>query len=129
MPTFPDFDIPSPPPPPPMNSEEAASLAATTKKFERFLELKKQGVHFNERLAKHPALGNPGFLSNLMNVAGVSVEESYASSLPEECAVRTKWPESCFVEKLVWQNERREKKRLGERSKVDFVPSSSSGNV
>ncbi|KAF1824310.1 uncharacterized protein K489DRAFT_179626 [Dissoconium aciculare CBS 342.82] len=125
MPTNPSFLIPDAPPPPASNSEEALTLSQTTKKFERFLTLKKQNIHFNERLAKHPALENPGFLTNLMNVAGITLEQSYASSLAPESAVRTNWPESCFVEKLVWQNERREKKRLGERGKVDFVPSSS----
>lgn len=125
MPTVPDFDIPSSPPPFEPNSEAAAALAATTKKFDRFLELKRQGVHFNARLDTLPAMRNPGFLGNLMkSVAGMEAtgKESYVSALPAEVAVRTEWPEECYVEKLMWQSERREKKRMSERTAVEFVP-------
>lgn len=122
MPTVPNFEIPDSPPPPPHNSEEAAVLAATTKKFERFLELKRQGVHFNERLQTSASLRNPSLLPKLMDFAGITREESYASSLSEHVAVPVKWPEDCYVEGLMKQNERREKKRLRERDKVEFVP-------
>lgn len=119
MPTIPNFDIPSSPSPPPSNSEEAAALAATTKKFDRFLELKKQGVHFNERLEKSSSLRNPSLLPKLMEFAGISEAESYISTLSGEVV---SWPEDCYVENLVKVSERREKKRLAEREKVDFVP-------
>jgi hypothetical protein len=123
MPTVPNFSIPDSPPPPLSTSEEAAALAATTKKFTRFLELKKQGVHFNERLQNTPSLRNPSLLPKLMEFAGISTEESYASTLSEEAgAVPTRWPEECYVENLVKTNERREKKRMAERDKVEFVP-------
>lgn len=122
MPPIPNFDIPDSPPPPPTNSEEAAKLAATTKKFERFLELKKQGVHFNARLQSSSSLRNPSLLPKLMEFAGISAEESYASALPAELGVPTTWPEEYYVGGLVKLNERREKKRLAERDKVDFVP-------
>lgn len=126
MPTVPNFDIPDSPRPPERNSEEAAVLAATTKKFDRFLELKKQGVHFNERLQNSSSLRNPSLLPKLMEFAGISKEDSYRSSLPEEVAVAVKWPEECYIEGLIRQNERREKKRVAERDKVDFVPAASS---
>ncbi|KAK3113066.1 hypothetical protein LTR53_009995 [Teratosphaeriaceae sp. CCFEE 6253] len=123
MPPFPNFDIPDAPSPPPANSEKAAVLAATTKKFERFLELKKQGVHFNERLQKSSSLRNPSLLPKLMDFAGVSQEDSYASTLsPSEGGVPVRWPEDCYVENLIKQTERSEKKRLAERGKVDFMP-------
>ncbi|KAK5697594.1 hypothetical protein LTR17_023968, partial [Elasticomyces elasticus] len=83
MPPFPNFDIPDAPPLPQMNSEEAAALAATTKKFERFLELKKQGVHFNERLQNSSSLRNPSLLPKLMEFAGITLEDSYASTISE----------------------------------------------
>ncbi|KAK4500290.1 hypothetical protein PRZ48_008479 [Zasmidium cellare] len=127
MPTVPNFDIPDSPPPPPTNSEEAAALAAKTKKFEKFLELKKQGVHFNERLQNSTSLRNPSLLPKLMEFAGISQEESYSSSLPEGLGVAVKWPEECYVESLVRRNERKEKKRIAERDKVDFVPAAKSG--
>lgn len=121
MPTVPNFDIPDSPPPPPMNSEEAADLTARTRKFERFLEMKKQGVHFNERLQSSTALRNPSLLPKLMEFAGVSQRESYMSTLPEELAVPVKWPLGTYVENLMEENERREKKRLKEKDRVDFV--------
>lgn len=127
MPIVPNFDIPGSPPPPPTNSEEAAALAATTKKFERFLELKKRGVHFNERLQDSASLRNPSLLLKLMDFAGISQEDSYASSLSEEVGVTVKWPEECYVESLMRRNERKEKKKQAERDKVDFVPASKSG--
>ncbi|KAF2166553.1 hypothetical protein M409DRAFT_66575 [Zasmidium cellare ATCC 36951] len=126
MPTVPNFDIPNSPPPPPTNSEEAAALAATTKKFERFLELKKQGVHFNERLQNSTSLRNPSLLPKLMDFAGISQEDSYATSLSEGLGVAVTWPEECYVESLVRRNERKEKKRVAEREKVEFVSASKS---
>ncbi|EME39445.1 hypothetical protein DOTSEDRAFT_75200 [Dothistroma septosporum NZE10] len=122
MPTIPNFEIPDSPPPPSRNSEEAATLAATTKKFERFLELKQQGIHFNERLQNSSSLRNPSLLPKLMEFAGISAEDSHKSSLTEEVAVAAKWPEECYVEGLTRQIERREKKRMAERDKVEFVP-------
>lgn len=57
-----------------------------------------------------------------MEFAGISVEESYTSSLSEDLGVPIKWPEECYVEGLLKANERKEKKRMAERDKVDFVP-------
>lgn len=122
MPPVPTFDIPNSPPPPAMNSEDAARLAGLTKKFERFLELKKQGVHFNEKLLQSTSLRNPSLLPKLMDFAGITREDSYASALPDEIAVPTRWPEGSYAEHLVKVNERREKKRLAERDKIDFLP-------
>lgn len=122
MPPVPNFDIPDAPPPPAQNSEEAATLAAVTKQFERFLELKKQGVHFNERLQSSTSLRNPSLLPKLMAFAGIGQEDCYESTLPPEFAVPARWPEDCYVESLVRVNERREKKRAAERERVDFVP-------
>lgn len=121
MPTVPNFDIPDSPPPPPMNSEEAATLAAATRKFERFLELKKQGVHFHDRLQKSAALRNPTLLPKLMEFAGMTQEESYASTLPADLGVPTRWAADQYVDELVRANERREKKRKEGRDKIDFV--------
>lgn len=127
MPTHPNFDIPSSPPPPPTNSEEAATLAATTKKFERFFELKKNGTHFNQRLQTTSSLRNPSLLPKLMEFAGISVEDSYASTLRNGMAVPVSWPEDCHVEGLIKSNETRERKRMAGRDKVDFVSGSKSG--
>ncbi|KAF2857772.1 hypothetical protein K470DRAFT_206530, partial [Piedraia hortae CBS 480.64] len=94
MPTIPNFAIPNSPEP------EESTKSAITAKFERFLALKKQNVHFNERLKNSPALGNPSLLPKLMEFAGITQNESYASALPEHLAVRTEWPEECYLEGL-----------------------------
>jgi hypothetical protein len=126
MPTHPDFHIPDSPPPPPTHSEAAATLASTTKKFERFLQLKRQGVHFNERLQNTASLRNPSLLPKLMEFAGISQEDAYRSTLNGGVGVPAKWPEGWGVEELVKMNERREKKRVGERERVEFVKSAHS---
>ncbi|KAM0721765.1 hypothetical protein Q7P37_002690 [Cladosporium fusiforme] len=124
MPPIPNFSIPDAPPAPPQNSEEAATLASTTKQFERFLELKSQGVHFNARLQTSSSLRNPSLLPKLLAFAGFEVREGevYESSLEGEGAVPPRWPEDCYVESLVRGNERRERKRGAEREGVEFVP-------
>ena len=129
MPAVPNFDIPDSPPPPIAGSEAAVTLADTTVKFTRFLALKKQGVHFNERLQESAALRNPSLLPKLRDWAGITQEQSYASSLPAEVAVPGIWPEECYVDGLIRQNERRLKKakgKAGERDRMDFVPASTS---
>jgi hypothetical protein len=122
MPPLPTFEIPVSPAPPPRNSEEAAALAGTTKKFERFLDLKKQGIHFNERLHNSTSLRNPSLLIKLMHFADISQEESYASSLGEGLAVPVKWPAECYLENLLKYNDQTDKKRPRGREAPDFVP-------
>lgn len=119
MPPMANFDIPPSPPgsPPP----------ATTAKFTRFLELKTKGVHFNERLHQSSALRNPGLLAKLMDFAGISQEDQYATALPEAIAVPTKFPDWAYADKLVKEHERIARKKEEERAKmqreaIDFVP-------
>ena len=52
------------------------------KKFQHFIDLKKQDVHFNEKLARSSALKNPGLLKKLMEFAGIEAEASYDTTLP-----------------------------------------------
>ncbi|KAL1304942.1 hypothetical protein AAFC00_003853 [Neodothiora populina] len=119
MPPVPNFDIPpSPPGTPP---------AATTAKFTRFLELKKKGVHFNQRLHQSAALRNPGLLAKLMDFAGISERDQYASALPEALAVPAEFPEWAYADELVKEHERIARRKEEEISKsvreaVDFVP-------
>ena len=128
MPPIPNFSIPDAPTPPPQNSEEAAQLAAVSKQLERFLELKKQKIHFNERLQNSTSLRNPGLLPKLMAFAGIEdARDCYESSLPAELGVPARWHEDLYVEGLVKGNERREKKRAAERERVDFVPAQKAG--
>ena len=125
MPTHPNFAIPDSPPPPQRNSEAAVTLAATTKKFERFLELKQTGVHFNQRLENTSSSRNPRLLPKLMEFAGISTEDRYASTLEGELAVPVRWPENWYVEGLMKVNERSEKKRA-QGEKVEFVAATKS---
>lgn len=118
MPPTPNFSIPTSPPPPPPTSESSTGLAARTKRLERFLDLKRQGVHFNARLQSSSALRNPALLGKLMALAGIGREDAYASSLSEGGGVAVRWPAECDAAVLVKGNERREKK--GKRP-VEFV--------
>ena len=62
-----------------------------------------------------------------MEFAGISTEDSYASTLGDGMEVPGVWPESCSPENLVQINERQNKKRMGEREKVDFMAATKSG--
>lgn len=117
MPPVPNFDIPpSPPGSPPLDS---------TAKFQNFLKLKRDGVHFNKRLQQSSALRNPQLLQNLMEYAGISNEDQYASSLPEHLAVPTKYPSWAYADELVKEHrkiaEKSERESRGKRPKLDFV--------
>lgn len=123
MPRVASFDIPASPSPPPANSEAAAELTARTRKFEHFLALKKQGVHFNDRLASSSALRNPGLLEKLTEFAGVGAEDAYRSTLDEGLPVPVRWPEG-YLEGLMRENDRRVKESREGRGPRDFVSAS-----
>jgi hypothetical protein len=119
MPPIPNFDIPPSPPgsPPP----------TTSKKFARFLELKKQGIHFNEKLERSSALKNPSLLLKLMDFAGIDEKEQYASALPDDLAVPTSFPAWAYADQLNKTQQKVMKKREEEQARkqreaIDFVP-------
>lgn len=123
MPSHPKFDIPPSPPgsPPP----------GSTKKFAKFLELKKKGIHFNERLERTTALKNPSLYQTLKDRAGISDEEQYATTLSENLAVPTKFPPWAYADELYRSQQKILKKREEEAKKkpreaIDFVPATSS---
>lgn len=114
MPSVPNFEIPpSPPGSPPMGS---------TKKFARFLALKKQGVHFNDKLDKSSALRNPSLLKKLRDFASIDENDQYASTLPEGLATPTEFPSWAYPEEIAKRQEQRKKNR----DKIDFVPAAAS---
>jgi len=123
MPPVPNFEIPASPP--------GSPPAGSTKKFTQFLALKKQGVHFNERLANSSALRNPELVRKLMDFAGISQEEQYKSSLPEGLAVRTQFPEGAYVDELIKSHQKiaakREIDQKGKRERLEFVAGKSEG--
>jgi hypothetical protein len=118
MPPVPNFDIPpSPPGSPPFK---------ITKKFDRFLELKKQGVHFNAKLAESSALRNPTLFQNLMDFAGLDEQSQYETALPDDLAVPTKFPAWAYADQLNRKQEEMAKRKAKERKgrPVEFVRAS-----
>lgn len=123
LPTVPNFDIPpSPPGSPPQRA---------TKKFAQFLELKKKGQHFNQRLESSAVLRDPGHSQKLMDFAGISEEERYASTLPEDLAVPAVFPPWAYVEELRASQKKifkmREQKQSG--APREFVSATNSGTA
>lgn len=122
MPPVPNFDIPPSPP--------GSPVPGSTEKFTRFLDLKKKGVHFNEKLEKSSALRNPNLLHKLRDFAGIDGDQQYASSLPDDLAVPTVFPEWAYADELnkiqAQISKKREKDKAQQvRDSVAFVPASS----
>lgn len=124
LPTVPIFEIPpSPPGSPPQKA---------TKKFAQFLELKKKGQHFNQRLESSSVLRDPGHLKRLLHFAGISEREQYVSALSEEVAVPSAFPPWAYFEELKASQKQIFKAREQQKSKVpreavDFVSATKSG--
>jgi hypothetical protein len=124
LPTVPSFDIPpSPPGSPPLRA---------TKKFAQFLHLKSKGQHFNQRLEGSSVLRDPGHLRRLLEFAGVSEEDQYASALSEDVAHPVVFPEWAYAEELKASQKMIFKAREQQKSKVprdtvDFVSATRSG--
>lgn len=121
LPPVPNLDIP---PSPPGSPDPAANA-----KFEHFLSLKKQGVHFNAKLASSSSLKNPSLLIKMMEHAGIDEQTQYNTSLPVEVWNTYTLPPWAFKEELLRaQQEARQrmddKKTSGQRSSIEFVPSS-----
>lgn len=118
LPPVPNLDIPLSPP----GSPDPAANA----KFFHFLTLKKQGIHFNEKLAISTSLRNPSLLKKLMEHAGIDDQAQYSTSLPVDIWDPSNLPGWGFKEELLkTQQEVRRKtedKRLaGQRDSINFV--------
>ncbi|KAF1987821.1 hypothetical protein K402DRAFT_375308 [Aulographum hederae CBS 113979] len=109
MPPIPNLSIPSSPP--------GSPNPTTSAKVAKFLSLKQQGVHFNSKLASSTRLSNPGLFNQLCQFAGLSQEQTYASSLPEDLAVPTGWPKWAYVDELGKAQARISKERQEERAR------------
>ncbi|KAJ5514864.1 hypothetical protein N7463_004416 [Penicillium fimorum] len=121
LPPVPNLDIP---PSPPGSPNPAANA-----KFEHFLSLKKQGIHFNSKLASSSSLKNPSLLSKMMEHAGINEQSQYDTSLPADLWNTSILPKWGFKEELLrtqqdFRKESEEKKASGQRSSVDFVSGS-----
>jgi hypothetical protein len=125
LPPLPNLDIPDSPP--------GSPPAGTNSKFAHFLELKKQGVHFNEKLAKSSALKNPSMMQKLMDFADIDDVGQYASSLSKELWNPHGFPVWAYKEELAKSQQmilkkREEEKTRGPRETLDFVPATASGD-
>ncbi len=124
LPSLPNLDMPDSPP--------GSPPAGTNAKFAHFLELKKQGVHFNEKLAKSSALKNPSMMQKLMEFASIDEAAQYGTTLPKELWDPNGFPEWAFKEELAKNQQKTLKKKedektRGQRESVDFVPAAASG--
>jgi hypothetical protein len=125
LPSLPNLDMPDSPP--------GSPPAGTNAKFAHFLDLKKQGVHFNEKLAKSSALKNPSMMQKLMDFADINEAGQYATTLPKELWDPNGFPECAYKEELAKSQQkilkkREEDKTRGQRESVEFVPATASGN-
>ncbi|CAG8960840.1 hypothetical protein HYFRA_00002377 [Hymenoscyphus fraxineus] len=121
LPTIPNYDIPASPP--------GSPVASTNKKFKHFLELKKKGVHFNEKLAKSSALKNPALMQKLMDFAEIDEAGQYSTTLANDCWDPNGFPNYAFKEELGKSQKailkrKEDEKARGQREAVDFVPAS-----
>lgn len=121
LPSVPDFDIPpSPPGSPP---------AAIDKKSSQFLDLKKKGIHFNQKLEQSAALKNPNVMDKLMRFVELEGAGQYETTLPKDLWNPDALPEWAHRDGLRKTREQLVKEReaqnaSGARKAVDFVPSS-----
>jgi hypothetical protein len=119
----PNLDIP---PSPPGSPDPAANA-----KFEHFLSLKEQGVHFNSKLASSSSLKNPSLLMTMMEHAGIEEQSQYDTSLPAEVWSTSNLPPWGFKEELLkTQQEVRQKSEANKSSRdsIEFVSGSRKAN-
>ena len=122
---MPNLDIPLSPP--------GSPLPGIDNKFDSFLNLKKKGVHFNEKLVRSSALKNPSLLGKLIDFAGVKEDEQYSSTLPKELWDPAGFPNWGYKEELAESQQEFVKQQAKERAKVqresiEFVSASASGD-
>lgn len=118
MPPIPNFQIPPSPPP-----EDPSSMAVVNKKVREFLELKKNGVHFNQRLLSSSALSNPRMSEMLMGLAGIEGVTQYDHAQSEGVGIDVRHWAGLRVEQIVSEMEQaRAKDAEGRKGKPrDFV--------
>ena len=124
VPPMPILNIPPSPPgsPSPENEE----------KFQHFLELKKQGIHFNEKLANSSALKNPNLLQKLTDHAGLDEQDQYSFTFSEKIFNPREFPPWAYKEELARSQQVVAKKKEEQRAKaphesIEFVSEAGSG--
>lgn len=123
LPTKANLDIPPSPPGSPTPDADG--------KFAHFLKLKKQGIHFNAKLASSSALKNPSLLPKMMQFAAVEDEKQYGTTLPTVLWDPLGFPQWAYKEGLAsGQKEvlkKKEEERVEiQRESIDFVSAGTS---
>jgi hypothetical protein len=123
LPTIPNYDI--------RQSPIGSPISGTNIKFKHFLDLKKQNVHFNEKLSRSTALKNPSLMQKLMDFSDIDEASQYATTLSNELWNPGSLPEFAYKEELSKNQQRILKKREDEkirglRESVEFVPATAS---
>lgn len=113
MPSVPNLNLPPAP--------DGIAPEKTNTKFAHFLKLKRQGVHFNEKLASTPALKNPNLFEKLMDFAGITEDDVVQTTLNEQFT----FPSWAYKEELAKVQKEIEKDNKASRKTLDFVPASS----
>ncbi|KAJ5224142.1 hypothetical protein N7468_008684 [Penicillium chermesinum] len=121
LPPVPNLDIP---PSPPGSPDPAANA-----KFQHFLSLKHQGVHFNAKLATSSSLKNPSLLRKMMQHSGIEEQAQHETSLPGDLWDTYAFPRWGFKDELLkTQQEIRNKiearRNNEQRSSIQFVSAS-----
>ena len=130
LPAIPNLDIP--------RSPLGSPTPAADPRFSHFLGLKKQGIHFNTKLASSSALKNPSLLPRLMVSAGVSSEQQYTTTLPTELWDPLVFPTWAYKEELaevqhIFLKKKEEESVRFQRDSINFIaagtPEKSNGLV
>lgn len=104
---------------------------ATNARFNRFLELKAKGVHFNEDLAEKSSFLNPGLMATMMARTAINENDQYNTSLPLALWNPKGFPAWAYKEELlrsqqeIKDKDNTEKRLLSTAGKrvIDFAPS------
>lgn len=84
-------------PPSPPGSPNPALEA----KFKKFLDLKAQGIHFNEDLGRKSTFRNPSLLPTLIDRAGLKGDDQYRTSIPTSVWDPLALPPYAYKEELL----------------------------
>ena len=119
------------PPSPPGSPDPEANA-----RFARFAQLKAQGVHFNEDLARKSSFLNPGLLPTMMAKAGLEQHQQYDTVLPPEIWNPRGFPSWAYKEELLKSQQEKRAQLDSEKAalsamgsrKIDFASASQDGS-
>ncbi|PVU98717.1 hypothetical protein BB559_001323 [Furculomyces boomerangus] len=118
-----------------LNDPEGECDKALNEKFKHWLDLKKQGYHFNEQLQRNKNFRNPNIYTKFLE--HLDIKET-GTNFPKDIFDPDRFPDNIYYDKLNEQrtiNEQKrvqEKQQFGKRSNIDFITEnkhSSSDNI